>query len=95
MTMEDTMTLNEVEQSDDPLHLKEIGNQYFKKGVYDHAIAYYHKAISNLLNGILANGIGLPNVDKRTKAICLTNMAQCHIKLEEFGTLFSCDRNLP
>jgi hypothetical protein len=24
-------------------------------------------------------------VDKRTLAICLTNRAQCHIRLEEFG----------
>ena len=26
-----------------------------------------------------------PTVDKRTLAICLTNRAQCHIRLEEFG----------
>jgi len=45
MMMDDTETLNGVEESDDPLHLKEVGNQYFKKGVYDHAIAYYKKAI--------------------------------------------------
>jgi len=45
--MEDTVTLNGTEESDDPLHLKEIGNQYFKKGVYDHAIAYYQKAIGS------------------------------------------------
>jgi len=30
-------------------------------------------------------------IDKRTLAICLTNRAQCHIKLEEFGfPFFSC-----
>jgi hypothetical protein len=32
-----------------------------------------------------ADHVELPTVDKRTKAICLTNMAQCHIKIEEFG----------
>lgn len=25
------------------------------------------------------------SVDKRTLAVCLTNRAQCHIRLEEFG----------
>ena len=40
----DMSKMNGVEESNDPLHLKEIGNQYFKKGVYDHAIVYYRKA---------------------------------------------------
>jgi hypothetical protein len=43
--MDATATMNGVEESKDPLHLKEIGNQYFKKGVFDHAIVYYQKAI--------------------------------------------------
>jgi len=31
--------------------------------------------------------IEITSVDKRTLAICLTNRAQCHIRVEEFGTL--------
>ena len=40
--MEDTIPSSE---SQDPLKLKEIGNQLFKEGHYDRAIEFYTKAI--------------------------------------------------
>jgi len=51
------------------------------------------KPYVSMLNENFPYDLELPNVDKRTKAICLTNMAQCHIKMEEFGT-FSLQSNI-
>jgi hypothetical protein len=45
MMMEDSVTLNGSETGEDPIRLKEIGNQAFKDGHFDKAIEHYTKAI--------------------------------------------------
>jgi len=82
-------TVNGTNDSQDAVRLKELGNQDFKAGHYDKAIKHYSKAIGMSVVCRLLTSLETPSVDKRTLAICLTNRAQCHIRLEEFGTGFS------
>lgn len=85
--MSDTTTMNGIEASEDAIRLKELGNQDFKNGHYDKAIEHYTRAIGIIpLTSLCAYfSTESSTVDKRTLAICLTNRAQCHIRLEEFG----------
>jgi hypothetical protein len=43
--MEDTVTLNGINEDESAVHLKELGNHAFKEGHYDKAITLYSKAI--------------------------------------------------
>jgi serine/threonine-protein phosphatase 5 len=83
--MEDISTVNGSVDGEAAIRLKELGNADFKNGHYDKAIEHYSKAIGLLLTSSF-DKVETPSVDKRTLAICLTNRAQCHIKIEEFGT---------
>jgi hypothetical protein len=84
--MSSTATLNGFEDGQDAIQLKELGNQDFKHGHYDRAIDHYTRAIGTSLTYTCLPFTESQTVDKRTLAICLTNRAQCHIRLEEFGT---------
>ena len=84
--MSSAATLNGFEDGQDAIQLKELGNQQFKKGNYDKAIEHYTRAIGTWLTYTFLPFTESATVDKRTLAICLTNRAQCHIRLEEFGT---------
>ena len=55
--------------------LKAEGNTAFAAGKYEKAIELYTRAIDNHSS----------TMDKRNLAICLTNRAQCEIKLEQYG----------
>lgn len=54
----------------DPIKLKEDGNKYFRLKQYDVAIKFYTLAIETL----------------PTDPTFFSNRAQCHIKLENFGS---------
>ena len=84
--MSSAATLNGFEDVEDVIQLKELGNQDFKNGNYDKAIVHYTRAIGASLTYTCLPSTESQTVDKRTLAICLTNRAQCHIRLEEFGT---------
>jgi hypothetical protein len=84
--MSSTATLNGFENVQDVIQLKELGNQDFKNGNYDKAIVHYTRAIGTSLTYTRLPFTESQAADKRTLAICLTNRAQCHIRLEEFGT---------
>jgi|SRR5271170_1324221 len=90
--MSDSTTINGLEDSENAIRHKELGNQDFKNGHYDKAISHYTRAIGNTLSlsgdSVNTCDVESHSVDKRTVAICLTNRAQCHIRVEEFG-LFS------
>lgn len=79
-------TVGGTDDSKDAIRLKELGNQDFKAGHYDKAIEHYSKAIGISCRCRLLTTVETESVDKRTLAVCLTNRAQCHIRLEEFGT---------
>ena len=79
-------TVNGTDDGKDAIRLKELGNQDFKAGHYDKAIEHYSKAIGIVSLAFVLTSLETASVDKRTLAICLTNRAQCHIRLEEFGT---------
>ena len=66
--------------TDDPLQLKEQGNNYFKKGDYDNALSAYTKAIK------LCDDTG-KDKSKDTAAVltaCLKNRAAVHLKEENY-----------
>lgn len=84
--MSSAATLNGFEDGPDAIQLKELGNQDFKNGNYQKAIEHYTRAIGTSLKYTCLRLTESDTVDKRTLAICLTNRAQCHIRLEEFGT---------
>jgi hypothetical protein len=79
-------TVNGTDDGKDAIRLKELGNQDFKAGHYDKAIEHYSKAIGIVWLAFVLTSLETASVDKRTLAICLTNRAQCHIRIEEFGT---------
>jgi hypothetical protein len=88
--MASNVTVNGTSDSQNAVHLKELGNQDFKEGHYDKAITHYTSAIGTYPPIFI--DLDTASIDNRTLAICLTNRAQCHIKIEEFGTPFAQSR---
>jgi hypothetical protein len=82
--MASNVTVNGTSDAQNAVYLKELGNQDFKDGHYDKAITHYTNAIGT--HPPSSVDLETASIDSRTLAICLTNRAQCHIKIEEFGT---------